>query len=183
MTITRRKLALTLFLVTALFAITAWAAPAKHGPSAVAFSATATGGLKIRGTTSELAVNGDNSQIRITVPLAGLDTGIGLRNKHMRKYLETEKYPNAVLVVEKSALKIPSDGGESSGSASGTLTLHGQTMPITFKYNSKRGGDRYNVAGAASIDIRSFGIAVPNYLGISVRPNVDIDAKFGIKGL
>ena len=41
---------------------------------------------------------------------ASLDTGIDLRNKHMReKYLEVQKYPNAVLTVDRSTLHFPDD--------------------------------------------------------------------------
>lgn len=177
----RRSWPLAILALFSLYALTAWAAPTKDGSSTVRFETTATGGLKIEGTTSHLMVDGNEDKIEVSVPLATLDTGLGLRNKHMREYLETDKYPNAVLVVRRSALTTPPDGGDSAGSAQGAFTLHGQTKEITFNYKARRAGDRYRVTGAASIDIRHYGIEVPSYLGVSVNPVVQIHSNFGIK--
>ena len=56
---------------------------------------------KTRKVTGTLVVDpddlGDSLQVQVEVDLASLDTGISLRNKHMREnHLETEKYPSAV---------------------------------------------------------------------------------------
>jgi polyisoprenoid-binding protein YceI len=77
---------------------------------------------------------------KVEVDLASLDTGITLRNDHMRKTLETEKFPTATfkftgikLVGNKLA---PSQ--TTSGTATGELTIHGVTRkleaPIELTY-------------------------------------------------
>ena len=46
--------------------------------------------------------------LALTVRLDTLDTGIALRNKHMKEtYLETDKFPEARLEVARAALRVP----------------------------------------------------------------------------
>src|SRR5208283_6245359 len=55
----------------------------------VGFVASGPAGMKIEGTTSDLDLADQGETIVITVPLANLSTGIGLRDRHMKeKYLE-----------------------------------------------------------------------------------------------
>jgi polyisoprenoid-binding protein YceI len=154
----------------------AFAAHAKFAANGgdVQFNATGPGGLKITGTTTQISVKEDGANVVVTVPLGNLDTGIALRNKHMKeKYLETDKYPNAELVVAKSALK--ADGG---GSATGTMKIHGKSKDVSFTYNAKKGGSGIAVDGVAHINIKEFGVEVPSYLGVTVKPEVDLNVKF-----
>lgn len=140
----------------------------------VQFNASGPGGLKITGTTTQVSVKEDGANVVVTVPLGNLDTGIALRNKHMKeKYLETDKYPNAELVVAKSALK--TEGG---GTAQGTMKIHGKAKEVSFTYASKKNGTGFMVEGSAHINMKEFGVEVPSYLGVTVKPEVDVTAKF-----
>ncbi len=141
----------------------------------VQFSASGPGGLKIVGTTKELAVKDDGTTVTVVVPLGNLDTGIGLRNKHMReKYLEVAKYPNAELTVPRAALKL----AEGAGTAAGTMKIHGQSHPVTFAYSAKKSGSGYAVDGSVHLDMHDYGIEVPSYLGVTVKPEIDVVARF-----
>ena len=141
----------------------------------VQFTAVGPGGLKIVGTTKEISVKDDGSTVTVVVPLANLDTGIALRNKHMReKYMEVDKFPTAELSVPRSALKF-ADG---SGSAAGTMKIHGQTRNVTFNYTAKKGGGGFAVDGSVRLNIKDYGIDVPSYMGVTVKPEVDVAAKF-----
>jgi len=83
--------------------------------SRVTFDAAGPAGMKIEGTTSDLSVVDDGGNVVITVPLANLSTGIGLRDHHMKeKYLEVPKYPAATLTIARNALKFPHDGERAS---------------------------------------------------------------------
>src|SRR5688500_9855246 len=147
-----------------------------QGGSSVEFKATGPAGLSIVGTSSEVRASDNADSVIIVVPLTRLDTGIELRNKHMReKYLETGKFPNAELVVSKSAIKYPEVG---SGETTGQLKLHGQTKSVRVKYEAKKSGAGYAVAGSFRINIKDFGIEQPSYMGLSVKPEVDVAVKF-----
>lgn len=157
-------------------ASTAAAALGHASNAAVSFIATGPGGLKIEGKTSDLSVNEENGKVHFVVPIARLDTGIDLRNRHMReKYLEVGKYPNAELVVDRSAIKFPSDGAESSGTANGTMTIHGQSKPVAVAYKAKRAGSNYDISGSLRVNIKEYGVEVPSYLGVTVKPDVDVN--------
>jgi polyisoprenoid-binding protein YceI len=157
-------------------AVSAHAKLTTQGASSVEFKASGPAGLSIVGTSAEVRASDTADSVAIVVPLTKLDTGIELRNKHMReKYLETGKYPNAELVVAKSAIKYPEVG---SGEATGQLKLHGQTRSVRVKYEAKRSGGGLAVAGSFRINIKDFGIEQPSYMGLSVKPEVDVAVKF-----
>ncbi len=175
---TPSRLALRLLGCAAALAAASPAARAE-APEA-SFTAVGPAGLKFTGKTGgvQAATEGDN--LVVTVALKGLDTGLDLRNKHMReKYLQVDKYPNAVFTVPWSAIKRP-ESGDVEAEASGTLTIHGQTKPTKVRYKASKSGSNYAVDGSLKLDLRDFGIEVPSYLGVTVKPEIDAQARFTI---
>lgn len=153
----------------------------RTGTPSVVFTAAGPAGMKIEGKTGELDVTESNSSVKVSVKLAGLDTGIALRNKHMReKYLETDKFPTADLVVDRASLQSPQDGSDAAASAQAQITIHGQTKPVTIRYQAHRTGKAYDVQGTTHVNMNDFGISVPSYLGVTVKPDVDIAVRFSM---
>ena len=145
----------------------------------VSFSCSGPGGLRIEGTGSELQTADKGGALVLTVPLSKVSTGIGVRDTHMHdKYLEVAKYPNAELVVPRAGLKFPSDGSSVDASAPGTMTIHGTSRPVTFHYKAVRKGTAYDVQGDVHVNMNDYGIPTPSYLGITVKPPVDISVSF-----
>src|ERR1017187_2872723 len=140
----------------------------------VGFVASGPAGMKIEGGTSELDLADQGENVVITVPLANLSTGIALRDKHMKeKYLEVQKYPSATLSVARSALKLPSAGDTIEIDVPSTVNLHGQARPVTVHYEAKRDGSTVVLSrGTFRINMNDFGITVPSYLGVTVKPAV-----------
>lgn len=162
-------------------AATASAALGKDGSSTVSFTAVGPAGLRIVGTTPDLAVADDGQQVEIKVPLASLTTGISLRDSHMRdKYLQVGTYPDARLVVARSALQLPADGADADGNGTGTMTLHGQSKPVGFHYKLSRRGQKTAVTGDVQVNMNNFGITTPSYLGLSVKPVVAVSVQFSV---
>jgi len=153
----------------------------KPSDSVVGFQAIGPAGLKIAGKTAELTVMDEGDSVSIVVPLANLKTGIEVRDHHMRdKYLEVEKFPSAKLTVKRSELKLPAAGERVTSDVPGTLLLHGQTKPVTVHYEVKAEGSAYSVEGKLRLNMKEVGIEVPSYLGVTVKPDVDVDAHFRI---
>jgi polyisoprenoid-binding protein YceI len=149
----------------------------------VVFEAAGPAGMKIEGATSDLKVEETDGNVTLDVPLANLLTGIALRDRHMKeKYLEVQKYPDAVLVVARSAVKFPPSGGHTEAEAPAVLKLHGQTRPVTVRYEATAEGDGFSVRGSVHVKMDDFGIAVPSYLGVTVKPDVDVRANFHVTG-
>lgn len=145
------------------------------------FTASGPAGLEIVGTTSDLAVTEDpQGAVAVTVTLGTLTTGISLRDKHMReKYLEVQTYPTAVLRVPRAALKVPASGQSGTFDVPGTMTLHGTTKPVTFHYTAKNDGQTtYAVTGSIKLDMTDYGIQKPSYMGLAVKPSVDVAVSF-----
>ena len=178
----KKVLSCSLLLVAATAAFAADAKLARSGDAAVHFNASGPAGFKIVGTTSELNTDGDDNVVKIVVSLANLTTGIALRDKHMReKYLQVQTYPTATLEIPRAAIKFPAAGTEAAGDAQGTLTIHGQSRPTTAHYSARRNGDVFAVKGTMHVNIRDFGIDVPTYMGVTVKPDIDIDVQFSAK--
>jgi polyisoprenoid-binding protein YceI len=147
----------------------------------VDFEASGPAGLKITGSTGELTAAEDGGNVVLTVALGNLTTGIGLRDQHMKeKYLEVPKFPSTTLTIARSALTVPASGQKSAGDAPATLTLHGQSHPVTVHYDSKADGASVVTHGSFHINMNDFGITVPVYLGVTVKPGVDVNATFKV---
>lgn len=155
------------------------AATTVNGEPTASFRGRGPGGFSLEGKTHQLRVEDDGKVLRIVVPLAGLQTGISLRDRHMReKYLEVEKYPDAVLSLPWSAVKLPEDGRTLDGSAPGTMALHGKTHDVQVRYRLSRSGSTYQVSGDVPLDIRDYGITIPSYFGITVQPEIETSTTF-----
>jgi len=160
----------------------ALAALASVGSGHVHFTAVGPAGMKIGGDSSAVNASEAAAKLTISVPLAPLHTGIGLRDTHMRdKYLEVQKFPEARLLVAKDSLKLPQEGATTEGDAPGELSLHGRTKPVKFHYKLKLASGVYRVSGYLHIEMTDYGIEAPSYLGVSVKPGVDIDVEFQAK--
>jgi polyisoprenoid-binding protein YceI len=150
----------------------------------VTFEAFGPAGMKINGTTSDLSVAEDAAgNVIVNVPLSNLTTGIALRDQHMReKYLEVPKYQGATLTIARAALKWPAAGQKVEADAPGALTLHGQTRPVSVHYDAKPEGVGFSTHGKFRINMNEFGISVPSYLGVTVKPDIDVSASFRVTG-
>jgi polyisoprenoid-binding protein YceI len=160
------------------FSLVAAAKLQKTGTSTTTFKASGPAGLNIAGTTADMTVADDGTTITITVPLANLRTGVELRDKHTKDAVEADKYPTVTLKVARSALKFPAAGAESSGDAKGSLTLHGQTKDVTLHYSAKSNGSTLDITGSTRVNVDDFGVKRPSYLGVTVKPDVDINTAF-----
>jgi hypothetical protein len=130
----------------------------------------------IEGTLS-LAAAGASLDGDIRVDLATLDTGIGLRNEHLReRYLEVrrgEGFDHAVL----SDIHLgDADPRLVQGKArfSGTFLLHGTRKAIAGEASVRRDGQTVRVEASFPVTVADYGIEKPQYLGVGVREQVKV---------
>ncbi len=177
------KIARTLLTLAAVVSLSV-AASAKFvdaGDEEILFQATGAVGAKIRGEGAGLRAREKDGKLTISVPLTNLKTGIGLRDRHLRRYLETDKFPEATLEVERTTLKLPENDKSVNASRKGDFTLHGVTKPIKFHYQANRTGSDYHVQALATIDITDFGIEKPCYLRVCAGTQVKLKVKFKLR--
>jgi hypothetical protein len=163
------------------FSVAAHAKLSKVSGPDISFTLIGPAGMKIVGTGNELRVVDDGAAVKVTVPLANMKTGISVRDKHMHeKYLQTANFPSADLSVPRASLKSPAAGSNVAQDAAGTLTLHGKSKPVNFHYTSSREGTKFKVHGSMHLNMNDYGIEVPSYLGVTVKPDVDVIAQFEV---
>jgi hypothetical protein len=149
-----------------------------EGTSEASFRAWGPAGMQIIGRTPDLTVSEEADHVKIDVSLTRLTTGIDLRDHHMRdKYLEVGRFPNAELTIDRKALKL---SGDASADAPATLKLHGQSRIVTIHYTSHPSGSVFQVYGAVHLDMTDYGIEQPSYLGVKVKPEVDVTVHFDV---
>ena len=118
----------------------------------------------------------------LRVDLLPLDTGIELRNNHLREtYLEVargERFRHAALTDVDLAVPLPSDAARHKTPFSGTLSLHGVERAIAGEAELSRRDGRLRVQAAFSLSLKLFDIPPPRYLGVGVRDEVGILVTF-----
>jgi polyisoprenoid-binding protein YceI len=136
---------------------------------------------KAPGPKSNLALEKGNLTGTAEFSLESLDTGINLRNQHMKeKYLQTKEYPTATLSLTEanvgdtfaSSLTV-----EGERPFKGNLKLHGTEKAVEGKFTGKDG----KISAKFQLKISDFGIAVPSYLGITVTDTVDVTVDMALK--
>ena len=122
----------------------------------------------------------------LRVDLLPLDTGIELRNSHLREnYLEVtrgEQYRYAALTGIALAAPLPTDAARHETSFSATLTLHGVERAVTGEAELSRRDETIRVQAAFSLSIEAFDIPPPRYLGVGVRDEVNVRVTFDAEG-
>jgi len=106
-----------------------------------------------------------------SIDLSTIDTGIALRNQHLRDtYLEVAKgegYNKAVL----SDIQVADAAGETFDGTSaftGSMLLHGVKRPVSGTVEIHFEGTSRRVRAEFPLILTDFGVAPPEYLGVGV---------------
>ena len=114
---------------------------------------------------------------KVSVNLAKLDTGIGLRDEHARGYLGAEKHPNAVFTLVKiTGLNSLEAGKEANATAVGHFDLNGISKPLSAPITLKLQGNRINVSTAFDVTLADHKIEIPG-----ADPKVDVKVNFTLE--
>ena len=93
---------------------------------------------------------------RLTIQAASIDTGIKLRDKHLRSrdFLDVERFPE----IEFRAERIDHQG-QGEFRISGPLTIHGVTRPIELRgHVHEHGADIREIHATGTLDRYQFGV-------------------------
>jgi polyisoprenoid-binding protein YceI len=129
----------------------------------------------------------DSVQVYVEVDMATLDTGISLRNAHMRDdHLETDKYPKSFF--RGGAVLQPSSRDLTSGKPvkfqiKGEFELHGMkreiTVPVVAALVHESGGNALRMECRFPVNLSDFQISWPQFLALRVgdTQQVQIDLQ------
>ena len=117
----------------------------------------------------------------LTIDLATIDTGINLRNQHLREvYLQVPKgagFDKAIL----SEIRLPDADGESFEGHTpfaSTLLLHGVKHPVEGTAEIHRDGAGRRVLAEFRLVLTDFGVTPPEYLGVGVADRLLVKVQF-----
>jgi len=117
----------------------------------------------------------------LAVDLRTIDTGIDLRNDHLReKYLEVEKgtgYEQAVL-SQVTVQGFNADTPAGKGSFTGSLMLHGVKKTVTGPVEIRQAGTGWHVRASFPVNLPDYNIDKPRYLGVGVKDTVQVSVTF-----
>ena len=101
------------------------------------------------------------------VEAASLETGNGLRDRKMRRMLESDRYPRILFRAARFAPgDLPREGGkEFRGVLSGEITVRGVTTPVSFDVAGAWEGAGLRASGAGEVRFTDFGMKPPRVLG------------------
>ena len=120
-----------------------------------------------------------------SVDLRTLDTGIGLRNVHLRdNYLEVSRgpdYETAVLSAVVLDASPPPRGRSATLGFKGVLSVHGNAKPIAGTAEVSHKGDVIELKVKFPLRIDAYEIARPTYLGVGVTNQIDVEVRATLK--
>lgn len=119
-------------------------------------------------------------ELHFEVDLASLDTGIGLRNRHMREnYLETELFPYARYSAEIEGARVDSGGGWIV-TASGTFQVHGVGRPLSVECPVSPAGRGYRVRCEFQVRLPDHDIKIPSLMFLKISEVVELAVDFHV---
>jgi polyisoprenoid-binding protein YceI len=184
----RTSLRIVLWVSLSAALISAAAGSWRVGQGEVSVKCPMTVGGSFDATTSALTGMLTSSATRpsaldgsLAVDLRTIDTGIALRNDHLReKYLEVDKgagYDQAVLSdVVLQGLNADAPAGK--GSFTGSLMLHGVKKAVTGPVEIRQAGTGSRVRASFPVNLPDYNIDKPRYLGVGVKDTVQVSVTF-----
>ena len=120
-------------------------------------------------------------EAEFTVDLASLDTGIGLRNRHMREnHLETDTYPTAVFkggeITEASAASLSTT--PATFTLTGTFTLHGVTQEMSVQAEAVQVEAGIQVIAIFEVKLSDYDIKRPKFLMLKLADEQAVTVNF-----
>ena len=107
-----------------------------------------------------------------TLDISSLDTGMQLRNEHMKnKYLEVKTYPEAKLNFKDVEVSPSAAAGKPFH---GMLTLHGVTKPVEGTLVFNPSDTKASGSADFTVKLTDYGIAIPSFAGITVAEDVEL---------
>jgi len=136
---------------------------------------------KAPGPTADLRLEQRQLKGSVEMELGKLETGISLRDEHMKdKYLHVKEFPRAKLTLleapaDEAFAASLSNGGERD--FKGKLELHGKEREVSGKFTAQGG----LVKASFPITLSEFGVDVPKYLGVTVADSVSVTVEIPLR--
>jgi polyisoprenoid-binding protein YceI len=124
----------------------------------------------------------EESEIYLEVDLGSLDTGIGLRNRHMREnYLETDEYPYAVYKAKCVEGEIKPGGKLIALTTDGTIRIHGTERPLQIHGLVGETADGFEAEAKFEIKLSDFNIKIPKLMFMKINEVIKLEVNIHLE--
>jgi polyisoprenoid-binding protein YceI len=123
-----------------------------------------------------------SSALYFEVDLNAVDTGIGLRNRHMREnYLHTDKYP-ITHYRGKITKAVRNSDSEIEVRTEGEIFIHGVTKSLSVVGTIKKENEgNYQIIVKFVVALSDFDIEVPSIMFYKIDENMELNLDFYVR--
>lgn len=144
------------------------------------------GFMKIKGNgtgpVGQLKIEGNKINGKLILDLSTLDTGMKLRNQHMKeKYLKVSEFPQATLSITDQPIRSGWTSAQPTvpeTKLQAKLHMHNQEQPVEVTYSID---DKGQMTAKFEIKISDFKIDIPSFMGVTVADKVSMQVESTIK--
>ncbi|MBD3225206.1 MAG: YceI family protein [Caldithrix sp.] len=125
----------------------------------------------------------NSSALYFEVDLNSIDTGIGLRNRHMREnYLETDKKNYRFTHYNGKIIEAtPSGEGTYDVVTEGNLFIHGQTNKVQIRGTMHQENSHYHIHAEFEVKLSDYKIKIPSVMFYKIDENMQLILDFYVK--
>jgi polyisoprenoid-binding protein YceI len=136
------------------------------------------GRARIQQTADGLVIE----QLNAAIPVRTLNTGMSLRDDHMRKRVfETAGGELPDLRFSAERVVCSGSGDLKTCQLSGTLMIRDTSRPFTMKLKVDDQGGSFKAAGDGIVKLSAYGIPAPSQLGVTTADDVKLHVDFVVK--
>jgi len=122
-----------------------------------------------------------DAPVYFEVDLASLDTGIGLRNRHMRdNYLETTRYPYASFKGRVVRAEQREGGGALHVTAAGEFSVHGVSRDREIDCDVVPSGSSYRTTCAFTVLLSDHDITIPKIMFLKLANEIRVEVELAL---
>lgn len=122
----------------------------------------------------------EGAELYFEVDLASLDTGIGLRNRHMRdNYLEVDQHPFATFGGDIQRIDAAADGFVIT--SRGVFSVHGVERPRTFECRATEDGDGWRVGCDFIVNLTDHDIEIPKIMFLKLAEDIRVELDLRLR--
>lgn len=163
------------------------------GGTATFHASTNVPAIAIHGKSSALAGRARIRQIpnglvienlEAVLPVDTLNTGMGLRDKHMREYVfktPDGKLPDVRFVADR--VTCATVGAAADCQLSGDLVIRDTPRPFSLALKVTTEGSAFRATGDGVVKLSTYGIPCPSQLGVTAKDDVKLHMDFVVRRL
>jgi polyisoprenoid-binding protein YceI len=131
------------------------------------------------GVTGNLVIAGTNvNSATFTVDMTKIKSDQDQRDQRFLDIVNTAQFPTATFTITKPIAlgSIPAAGQTVSATATGNLTVHGVTKPVSVPIKANVSGNTIQVQGNITVTFADYGVQAPNIANfVKVDPSGQIE--------